>query len=734
MGTLSFAQQFTGKIIDKETKKGIPNAKIEFKELNLILMTDQDGRFNWTNKSESNLQCQITAKNYKDKALILVCCDQVQIELESDPHEMNEMHVTAKILELDDNISHKTDYISMDKLSILSTQNLTEALSLLEGVQTASYGPLNAKPVIRGMQGMRVVTLWEGMRIENQQWGSDHGLGISQVGIGSAEVIKGPMSLIYQGDAVGGMIYLKEAPFAPLNSVCAEISSQFESTSLGTQNSFLVKLSKNKFRMNMAGIYSSAADYKLPNGKYLSDSRMQDVGFKSNIGYNIKKVSLKLNYLYSNSIIGIPGHTHDSVATPSSFMTTVQNRSRSLPHQWIKNHFLNIKTTHFISSKHKLEYMVNFSNNALSEYEEKIFTPAIDMNLYVFKSQIRHRWQLNNSLEILSGIMGSRQLNINTERADEIILVDSKQDDFGGFSSLNSMFGSWNYNVVIRADYRAIKTSSFEGDYLNMNGGMGLRRQWKERYLHDFALNISSGSRAPHTSELLSNGVHHGSSRYEIGDTSLRSEYFTQLDLNYDFSNEHFSFLFNPFISYTQNYIQIAPRGYSIDNMQVYQYESIQKGVLYGLETRMHYHPHFMHFVHLESGFSSTVGHNLEGDFFFWDYFYFMPQSRLRTNIRFDLTKSNKLGFKSLLIQHQYFFNQNRTGIIETPTRAYHYIQVGCNMQINLKNPIELSFGVRNLFNTEFVNHLSRLKPLGLTEPGRSFYINLKWMASSKLK
>ena len=80
-------------------------------------------------------------------------------------------------------------------MSVISPLTISEALTQIDDGTT-----LNAKPVIRGMQGMRVVTFLNGMRINNQQWGGDHGLGISQAGMQSAEVIKGPMSLIYTGD------------------------------------------------------------------------------------------------------------------------------------------------------------------------------------------------------------------------------------------------------------------------------------------------------------------------------------------------------------------------------------------------------------------------------------------------------------------------------------------------------------------------------------------------------
>ena len=200
------------------------------------------------------------------------------------------------------------------------------------------------------------------------------GLGISQVDIGSAEVIKGPMSLIYAGDATGGLIYLKDAPFAPQNSYSIDVSSQFETTSLGTQNALVYKVSGDKLRLSVAGTYSSYADYTLPNGKFLSDSRMRDAGAKFNLGYNTKKWNFRLNYLYSNSIVGIPGHTHDLFPNAESFMYDEQNRSKSLPHQLINNHFVNLKSTYFVDSKNKIDFILNHGYNNFRNTKKNIYS------------------------------------------------------------------------------------------------------------------------------------------------------------------------------------------------------------------------------------------------------------------------------------------------------------------------------------------------------------------------
>ncbi len=725
------AQNFNGKILDSENGRGIPLTKIDIVEWNVSVVSDEEGNFEIDQNGTESLLCKFSAVGYREVFTELKCCDSLVIRLSKDLHEIGEVRLHVGRNELGDNKTQRVSSIELERLGILNTLSITESLSQIEGVQMASYGPLNAKPVIRGLQGMRIVTLWDGMRIENQQWGSDHGLGISQTGISSVEVIKGPQSLLYQGDAVGGLIYLKEASFAPIHTIQTELNSQLESVSMGVSNSAIVKVSKKRLNINLAALYTSHADYSLPNGKFLSDSRMQDLGVKLNVGYRVNKVNLRLNYLYSNSIVGIPGHTHDTLVTPESFMTGEQNRNRSLPHQWIKNHFVNFKAIYFIHRKHKLALQANTGLNDLSEYEDKIFTPAINMLLLSNRTQVKHTWKLNQSSEILSGIQFGIQNNINGENALETILRNSMQQDFGMYTSFTKSIGDVKLHTVLRYDQRNILMEQQTLQYNNINVGIGLRKIWqtRENNRHDFSVNVSSGSRAPHTSELFSDGVHHGATRYELGDSSLSSEYIVQCDLDYYFSGEHFSFLFNPFFSRTFNFIQLAPRNYNVEEMPVYQYERIRQGWIYGLETQVHYHPHFFHALHFETGYSAAFGESSNGD-----YFHFFPQNRLQTTLRFDLSEFNLLGLNSLILRHQYFFEQNRVGNLESPSPSYHYLQVGATLSYDAKTPFTLSFGIRNILNTSYVNHLSRLKPLGLVEPGRSFYINLQWQSENRFK
>ena len=730
-GFVSFAQQLSGVVTDGLTNEPIPGAKIELKELQVATYSDGEGAFFFEGDWPEQLVVEVSLATYETKTVSITCCDFITFSLVPDPHNMQEVMVRVERRELQGSATQKTDYIDLDQLSVISPLTITEALTQIDGVQMASYGPLNSKPVIRGMQGMRVVTFLNGMRINNQQWGGDHGLGISQAGMESAEVIKGPMSLIYTGDATGGLLYLKDGSFAPQNSFSVDVNAQFETVSMGTQNSIIYKQSGKKLRFSAAGIYSSYADYMLPNSRYLSDSRLLDMGGKFKLGYNSGKWNWELNYLYSNSRVGIPGHTHDISPSAESFMIDYQDRGKSLPYQKIQNHFGNLKATYFVDAKNKMEIFLNHGFNNLAEHGEKNFTPEIDMYLNSSSAQVRHHWNPNKRLQILSGVQSILESNVNGSRAETQLIQDSDQFDIGAYSSLSYDLKGIKLNAVARYDLRQVRSTDFSGDYPNFNAALGIRKQWKGKSIKDISAHISSGTRAPHLSELLSDGVHHGAVRYELGDRDLKSERFVQFDLNYEFSSEHFSLMFNPYTTYANGYIQLAQVDSVIDGMDVYEYAAKNGVLLYGIETRIHYHPHFAHRIHFESGYSNTFGRDLgitqEGE-----NLYFMPQARLRSNVRIELSKKKAFGFASVIVQHNYFFNQDRIGPLETATEAYHLLQLGCQMKWDGNWPVQFSFGVRNALNETYINHMSNLKSLGLMEPGRSFYFNLKWRIEGK--
>lgn len=727
----SYAQGLSGRITDANTGKGIPEVKVTILGVQLGTYTDSNGYFIISESLPDHMDIKVSAELYETKVVHVLHEEEINLLLKPSHLEMEDVVLIMPSGKMERDNTIRVERVSIKDLNAIASSNLTEAIANINGVQISSSGVGIAKPVIRGLQGVRVLTVLNGMRVENQQWGGDHGLGISQLGLGAVEVIKGPSSLLYGADAFGGVLYLADEKFAGLERYNISASSQFETVNLGTNNTLDFKIAHKRMRLNIAGLYSSYADYQMANGKYLAESRFRDNGVKMRFGVNKNNWSMQLRYLYSKSRIGIPGHTHDSILDPNKFQIDEQSRAKSIPAQDISNHFVSVDNK-FYFVHNVLHLMLGHTYNDLAEFEEKHTIPGLRMKLNNSLYHLRFDAQINENWKIISGLQGMYQVNSNDLGAEETLIPNYTQLDNGLYSiAYWTSHRGLSFQTGLRYDIRNLKSVDFAKTYTSPNFSIG----GMHRADHDgmsnssFRLNVSSGFRAPHVSELLVEGQHHGALRYEIGNSDLKSERATQFDFDYQFESEHLLFVLNPFYNYVMNYTQIQQLDSVVEALPVYVYEQFDRAHLYGVDLGVHYHPHFAHWLHFESSYSYIRGESLSGA-----NMTLMPQARINNFLKINFKNSGSFKFKGLVLQHQYFFEQNRISGLESHSPAYNVVNIGANFHWDMTLPIDISVGAKNLLNERYVNHLSRLKNIGATEPGRNIYVKLTLNLSGSLK
>lgn len=718
------AQLFSGRVVEADGQKGIAFAKVTLVDFQHGALTDESGYFKIPGKFPEKLHLRVSAYGYETIELEVSSTDTVRISLAQTHLEVDEVEVTASRNELKRNSVTYVELRSIDELTEVPVTGLGQALEAIPGVYNSSTGNGISKPVIRGLQGTRVVSLLNGVRIENQQWGGDHGMGLSELGIGSVEVLKGPASLLYGADALGGVIYYADEGYAVHGKQELTLSSQFESNSLGTTNTAFYKGSVGGLKLMAGARYASHADYTLSSGLFVKNSRYQDVAARFGAGWSRGKWVASLKYSYSRSALGIPGHTHDSVISPDLFKSEKQVRKSTLPLQHFVNHIASFENK-LLYGKHSVQLLVAFTSNELTEFEEKVTIPGLRMilNNVPYKLNVSSRigtgWKLNY------GIQGMFQWQHNDPKAEELLLPNSQQLDNGIYAVLDWERGKWKTQAGVRADFRQLNAdahpghfpNAFSGSYTGYNFAIGTNYTPSRR--HIMRLNLSSGFRIPHLTELLSNGVHHGTFRYEVGTSNLRSEQAIQLDASYEFTGEHLSLVVNPFVNVIENYIYAAAQDSFIDGYQVFRYEQQNQVLLAGADAGFHWHPHFAHFLHLESSFSYLgfqSGNNA---------ITLIPQPRVNTtaSIRFGMKSAIKL--EDIVFQYNYFLPQTDVGPFEKPSADYGLLNIGVRIGWDGKVPATLQLGVRNALNTNYTNHLSRLKNIGLENPGRNLYVKL---------
>ena len=727
---LGHSQILKGKVVDNNTGDGVPFAELFCLETQNGTISDSEG--NWELENMVNFQITLLIKADEfDNKLIKVenLNSELIIQLEQSHIHLDEVIVSTSDSKLQRYSTFPVESRKIADLSKIEQTNLIDAMSNIPGIYNFSTGNGIAKPVIRGLSGMRVLTSQNGLRLENQQWGADHGFAVLNLGIDRVEVIKGPSSLIYGADALGGVIYLADEPYANFNKNEFKASTKFESNSMATFNKISYKTSRKNLRFAVYGGYFSRANYAIgssdffnpSNKEYVTNSKNSGGSFKTALGYNKNNWITNFRYQLLYFQNGLPGHTHDSIWEASSFLSSNQTRSYSIPAQKIFNHLAQWENKFYFKNDEVITQL-GFTSNELKEFGEKVFTPGIDMTLQNYSFNVRWKHHFNDHFEIISGSQGMFQSNSNGPKAEEILVPNAGFNDLGAFSLLKGTFNLWNIQAGARYDQRKVKTkeliSGFDKRFSGVNYSAGISRSSKTLTTR---INASTGFRPPHISELLADGVHHATMQYLVGDRNFKTERANQVDFYLGTHFDHLEVVINPFINQINNYIYKIQRFDDNDQPERDDYSGLfifdmkqTDAVFYGGDIAIHYHPHIAHWLHLESNLSLLSNQ---------DSLPFIPQNRINNTIKVDFKSGNKLNLNSISAQYIYFFDQNSVAPYETTSSAYQLINIGCNGSISSKNTIEYSFGINNLFNIQYIDHLSRLKTYEIPNPGRNIYI-----------
>jgi len=640
---------------------------------------------------------------------------------------------------------------NVEKLSLRETPvmgiSLSEKLTNVAGIDNFSTGAGIGKPVIRGLSGNRIAVFSQGVRIENQQWGDEHGLGLDENGYEQVEVIKGPASLLYGSDAIGGVLFFADERYALPNTIEASLNSEFHSNTIGLRNMGAFKLSKKNLHLNLFGGYTTHKDYIDGNHKVIPNSRFNTGDLKTSLAYIGKlgkngncSVSTSLKYNYLNEKYGL---TETDIDSANHYAT--QNRQPKTPYQHLNTHLLAWENILFFNNQSKLKIDLGYVLNKRQEFEEEENDTieshneeaALHMNLSTVSYNVTYYFPRWKKWDLVVGNQGMYQNNQN--HGEEWLIPDATTLDVGMFVLTNFYYGQKAYwQSGIRIDNRNIKTveaigfSSVKKNYGSFNFSTGVFQPIvgieKAQPLLTLRANLSTGFRTPNMFELLSNGIHEGVNRYEIGNSNLKNENGYQIDFSLHWRSKHLEAFISPYFNYIRNFIYLQPTGETIENFAVYHYVQTH-AFLYGGETGFHLHPHPLDWLHIECSYANTFGQNANKK-----YLPLMPSQKIKANISIIFTYKKILKKYSFYLQNLYSFAQNLVAPEEITTSAYNILSCGAHFefQINCQR-ILFNIAVNNLLNEKYFDHLSRYKNEGLYNMGRNFVVKVSLPIRAKM-
>ena len=702
-------------------------ATIYFPSLEKGTLSDLDGNYTISNIPAGTFTLIVTLMGYASVSKAIEFPERTSedqepsltlynIQLDEIAIEMDEVIISTPFHKLQKENVMKVERISNEQLHQTGSFNLSSGISSIPGVESISTGTGIGKPVIRGLSANRIVTYTQGIRLENQQFGDEHGLGINGNGVESVEVIKGPASLLYGSDALGGVLYINPEKFAAANSTERKINSTFHFNTMGTSNSLGLKQSNERFKFLVRGTYENHLDYQIPDEKSVLNTRYNETDFKTGFRYQNGHFKSTLRYNYNRANIGIP----------EGKLSNGKGSRRLTPFQTIDNHVLSLDHRVFLKSS-SLDVKLGYLFNDRREFEE-LNEQALRLKLNTINYDLKYNFPKGKHLETIVGIQGSYQTNEN--RGKEVLIPDAEKLDIGLLGTAHYHLKKIDFQGGLRIDTRRIKTKDFstpealeyiaaiDRDFTSINAAIGARADLFEGSIA--RLNFATGFRAPNLAELGSNGVHEGTNRYEVGNPVLKNEQNLQVDVSLEYASKHIELYVNGFYNAIDDYIFITPTDETLEGSSVFQYVQAN-AALYGGEFGVHVHPHPLDWLHFESSFETIIAQQ-END----DYLPLIPANSINNTLRVEWNSKNKNSDWYLFTTSKFTFDQDKISIFETSSEGYHLLSTGGGFNYKGKNfLINTGVHVSNLTNETYISHLSRLKPEGLPNMGRNISLRL---------
>ena len=659
------------------------------------------------------------------------------------------------------------DVVDQDFLRKHFTGNFMQAMENIPGVQAMDIGSGFSKPMIRGMGFNRIAVLENGIKQEGQQWGADHGLELDAFNIGTVNVLKGPSSLLYGSDAMGGVIDITSPPVPSVDMLFGDVTLLGKSVNGTLGGSFMLGIKKSFWYAQVRYSEQHFGDYRIPTDTIVYLTQKMPVygrklkntaGIERNIGFfaQYQWQRYKANYSVSN-VYQKTGFFPGAHGIPDASRVEDDGDSRNMELPYSKVNHLKVTTLQqYAWEKLVLSGDFGFQNNHREEWSvfhthygsqpvpEKDPDKELAFNLNTLSASVKVRFIGSSSWEHALGWDGQHQRNdisgysfllpeyyrsttgllwLTTYKPNNVISVSGGMRYDYGYIHISSHEDAYLADYLRKQGYDEEQVEHYKwnshavkkkfGDY-----SFSLGLVWTPSERHMVKANVGRSFRLPGANELAANGVHHGTFRHEQGDANLKSEQGWQMDASYNLRYNGFSISVSPFVSWFSNYIFLRPTGeWSVlpHAGQIYRYTGAE--VLFaGTEATIDIH------------FLRSFNYRISGEYV---YTYncdehiplsFSPPFSMRNTLTWQRKQV------MLYAEWQSIARQNRVDRNEDRTPGANLFHLGGSLNIPIRGnqAIEITLTARNIFNTRYYNHLSFYRKVEIPEPGHNFQLLIK--------
>jgi len=300
----------SGRLVSSLTQEPLGGATVRIEELDREVVAAADGTFTFEDVPPGSYHLFVLAQGYstrRTEVRAAAGAPPLELLVDFDLHFEEVVSVGPE---------PRSQFESFQPVAVLSGQELTQQLEMslgatLErqpGVSTRSFGPAPARPVVRGLDGDRVLILQDGQRLGDlSSQSGDHGVSVNPASAQSIEVVRGPATLLYGANAIGGLVNVitDEIPTRPQTGVGGTFTFDGGTAAAEGGAAGDLHVGNGTFALHVGGGGRRSGDVATPEGDVLNSQSRNGFG-SVGLSWTGERGYAGGSYGYDDSRYGIP--------------------------------------------------------------------------------------------------------------------------------------------------------------------------------------------------------------------------------------------------------------------------------------------------------------------------------------------------------------------------------------------------------------------------------------------
>ena len=717
---LGSADTLSGRVADPDGDP-VAGATVTVVELHRVALTRADGAYRFADLPPGHYTITVRGLGFAPVArdVTIRGATTLSVTLTRTAIWVEPLTITATRAPLASGLSPlPTEALSEDRLRREQSVSLAHALANLPGVNALSTGQQIGKPVIRGLTGPRVLVLEDGSRLEDYSWSDEDGPSVDARLAQRVEVIRGPASVLYGSDALGGVVNVIPEDLPDANGGPRALRSGFEisgaSNNAELEGAARLEGASGGWGWRLFGIGRFASSLHTPAGE-LDNTGFNALSGEAAVGRRGARASTTLRYTRYGGEFKLL-----EAEGPATGETGGPERKLSDDRVQFAGDYLVGGVRLETKAQWQRHSLIEVSDTGVSPGGQPLEGTAFDLLLTTFTIDALAHHTAGARVAGTLGVSGVAQSNDTRGRVP--LVPDARVRSGAVFGFEQASLGRVRVLAGARVDVRHLSLAAQTRDYTAFAGNVGIVYGIGAAAL---TANVGRAWRAPTLFELFSNGPHLGEARYEIGDAGLEPEAGTNLDVGVRWQSGRVRAELAAYRNAVDRYIFITPTDSFVtvstsppDSLRVYRYQQADARLLGGeaeLEVAVAAALSVRARADAVRGTNQATRQPLP----------LMPPARLALGAELHRTGVGWAHRAYAGAEVEVATRQTRLNSLDIPTGGYTLLNLSAGLTRPMLGRIgRVDLAVQNVANVSYRSFLSRYKEFAL-DPGRNVVLRV---------